>query len=48
MICHSCGNEIKVDFTKIPKEINTFDTRCEKCKAFIKIGNPMHKKEEKN
>lgn len=46
MICRNCGNETNVDFTKIPKEIKTFDTKCEHCGSFIKIGNPKYKKEK--
>lgn len=42
MICRSCGNEINVDFTKIPKEVKTFDTKCDNCGAFVKIGNPNY------
>lgn len=42
MICRSCGNEINVDFTKIPKEVKTFDTKCEHCGSFVKIGNPNY------
>lgn len=41
MICYSCGNEIKIDFTKIPKEVKTFDAKCKKCGAFIKIDNSL-------
>lgn len=44
MICRNCGNEMNVDFTKIPNEVKTFDTKCEHCGSFIKIGNPKYKK----
>lgn len=40
--CHSCGNEIEVDSSKLPKDIKTLDTMCPNCKSFIKYGNPNY------
>lgn len=39
MICKNCGNEINIDYTRIPKEVKSFDTKCDKCGSFIKVGN---------
>ena len=37
--CHSCGNEIKIDCSKLPTDVKTLDTMCPNCKSFIKYGN---------
>lgn len=46
MVCMKCGKEIKIDFTKIPKDVKSFDFKCKNCGCFIKIGNPNYKKEK--
>lgn len=45
--CHSCGHEITINTTNIPKDIKTFDTICPKCQSYIKYGNPNYKDEKK-
>lgn len=45
--CHSCGNEITINTSNIPKNIKTLDTMCPKCQSFIKYGNPNYKEESK-
>lgn len=40
--CHSCGNDIVIDTTNIPKNIKTLDTMCPNCKSFIKYANPNY------
>ena len=42
MKCIGCKSEINIDFTKVPKDIQSFDVRCKNCGAFIKIGNPFY------
>ena len=37
--CHSCGNEIKIDCSKLPTDVKILDTMCPNCKSFIKYGN---------
>lgn len=46
--CHSCGNEIEVDLSKLPKDIKTLDTMCPNCKSFIKYGNPNYQDNKKD
>ena len=40
--CHSCGKDIVIDTTNIPKNIKTLDTMCPNCKSFIKYANPNY------
>lgn len=45
MNCYKCGKNINIDFNKIPNDVKTFDTRCENCGVFIKVGNPLYMEE---
>ena len=45
--CRSCGNDIVIDTTNIPKNIKTLDTICPNCKSFIKYGNPNYIEDKK-
>ena len=45
--CHSCGKDIVIDTTNIPKNIKTLDTMCPNCKSFIKYGNPNYVEDKK-
>lgn len=45
--CRSCGNDIVIDTTNIPKNIKTLDTMCPNCKSFIKYGNPNYVEDKK-
>lgn len=42
--CYSCGNEMVINVTNIPKNVSTFDIRCPKCKTFIRFGNPNYER----
>lgn len=42
MVCHNCGKEVEIDFTKIPNNVKSFDTKCDGCGSFVKIGNPNY------
>ncbi len=46
--CHSCGDEISIDVTNIPKNIKTLDTICPNCKSFIKYANPNYEETNLN
>lgn len=45
--CHSCGKDIVIDTTNIPKNIKTLDTMCPNCKSFIKYANPNYVEDKK-
>lgn len=45
--CHSCGKDIIIDTTNIPKNIKTLDTICPNCKSFIKYANPNYVEDKK-
>ena len=38
--CIYCGSELNINFDNIPNDVATLDTKCEKCGAFVKVGNP--------
>lgn len=43
MKCPFCGNEITIDFTKVPNNIKSFIKVCEKCgNEVFKLANPNY------
>ena len=42
--CPTCGEEIKIDFSKI--NLYKFEIRCPKCGTFLMLHNPEYKEKK--
>lgn len=43
--CPNCGEEVKIDCSKIPQDVKSLDIKCDKCGSFIKFKNKNYQEQ---